>query len=404
MTVRTPVLHRAMRGRDPDEAHRASTPLELLVDLCFVVAVAQAGMALHHELADGHFVDGIVPFLMVFFAIWWAWMNFTWFASAYDTDDVAYRLLTFVQIAGILVIASGIARAFTQLDYLAVTIGYVVMRVGLVAQWLRAAAEDPARRATALRFAIGVTVAQLGWVARLWLPAAVAGPAFVPLVALELGVPVWAERRSRGTPWHRAHIVERYGLFTIIVLGECILAASTAIQAALEADGDPAALVVLALGALVLIGAMWWAYFKDDAADDRSLVHLNAFIWGYGHYVVFAAVAAVGAGIQVAADSLHRELGLSPTAASLAVAVPVAAYLAAAWLVSPTGRSLTALAPVALAIAAILGVAVVIGPAGAAPAVMAIAIVVALLVGITAYGSGWRARATLAERTEEPGL
>ena len=106
-----------MRGRDPDEAHRASTPLELLVDLCFVVAVAQAGMALHHELADGHFLEGIVPFLMVFFAIWWAWMNFTWFASAYDTDDVAYRLLTFVQIAGILVIASGIARAFTQFDY-----------------------------------------------------------------------------------------------------------------------------------------------------------------------------------------------------------------------------------------------------------------------------------------------
>ena len=31
------------------------------------------------------------------------WMNFTWFASAYDTDDVLYRLLTFVQIAGVLV-------------------------------------------------------------------------------------------------------------------------------------------------------------------------------------------------------------------------------------------------------------------------------------------------------------
>jgi low temperature requirement protein LtrA len=393
-----------MRGRDPGEPHRASTPLELLVDLCFVVAVAQAGLALHHELADGHFVEGIVPFLMVFFAIWWAWMNFTWFASAYDTDDVAYRLLTFVQIAGILVIASGIGRAFAQLDYLAVTVGYLVMRIGLVAQWLRAAAEDRGGRATALRFALGVTIVQLGWVGRLWLPPAIAGAAFLPLVALELAVPIWAERGGRGTPWHREHIVERYGLFTIIVLGECILAASTAVQSALEADGDPAALVVLALGALILIGAMWWAYFKHDAADDRSLVHLNAFLWGYGHYVVFAAIAAVGAGIQVAADSMHRELGLSSSAASLAVAVPVAAYLAAAWLVSPAGRSLATLWPVSIGIAAVLGAGVIIGPIGAAPAVMGMGLVVAILVAVSASRSAERHGGTLSPRSEESGL
>ena len=101
-----------MEGRDPDEPHRAATPLELFFDLCFVVAVAQAAVALHHELADGHLIEGTVAYLMVFFAIWWAWMGFTWFASAYDTDDVLYRLLTFFQIAGVLVIAAGVPRAF----------------------------------------------------------------------------------------------------------------------------------------------------------------------------------------------------------------------------------------------------------------------------------------------------
>ena len=89
-----------MPGRDPDEAHRSSTPLELLFDLCFVVAVAQAAGALHHDLSAGEIGHGLVSYLVVFFTIWWPWMNFTWFASAYDTDDVAYRLLTFVQIAG----------------------------------------------------------------------------------------------------------------------------------------------------------------------------------------------------------------------------------------------------------------------------------------------------------------
>src|SRR5689334_5469635 len=74
----------ALQGRDPHEEHRASTPLELFVDLCFVVAVAQAASQLHHALAEGHVTDALVGYPTVFFAIWWAWMNFTWFASAYD--------------------------------------------------------------------------------------------------------------------------------------------------------------------------------------------------------------------------------------------------------------------------------------------------------------------------------
>ena len=81
-----------MQPRDSDEEHRAATPLELFFDLCFVVAVAQAAGSLHHALAEDHLAQALVGYPMVFFAIWWAWMNFTWFSSAYDTDDVAYRL------------------------------------------------------------------------------------------------------------------------------------------------------------------------------------------------------------------------------------------------------------------------------------------------------------------------
>jgi low temperature requirement protein LtrA len=48
----------------------------------------------------------------VFFGIWWAWMNFSWFASAYDTDDVPYRLAVLVQMTGVLIYAAGIPRVF----------------------------------------------------------------------------------------------------------------------------------------------------------------------------------------------------------------------------------------------------------------------------------------------------
>jgi low temperature requirement protein LtrA len=94
---------------------------------------------------------------MLFFAIWWAWMNFTWFASAYDTDDNVYRLATLVQITGALTLAAGVPRAFDETDHRLVTYGYVIMRAGpLVAQWLRAARSDPERRRTALAYAAGI--------------------------------------------------------------------------------------------------------------------------------------------------------------------------------------------------------------------------------------------------------
>src|SRR3954452_14038435 len=145
-----------MVARATDEEHRASTPLELLFDLTFVVAVAQAAAELAQHVAAGEVATGVGGYLMVFFAIWWAWMSFTWFASAYDTDDVPYRLLTLLQMSGVLVLAAGVPAAFDDGNFTAVTIGYVIMRIAMVAQWLRAAREDPQHREVALRYALGI--------------------------------------------------------------------------------------------------------------------------------------------------------------------------------------------------------------------------------------------------------
>jgi low temperature requirement protein LtrA len=320
-----------MMPRDTDEEHRASTPLELLFDLCFVVAVSQAGRQLDAALAAGHYHTAIFGYLAVFFGIWWAWVNFTWFASAYDTDDVAYRLLTFVQIVGVLILAAGVASAFDG-DFAIMTLGYVVMRVAMVAQWLRAASGDPAGRPVALRYAVGIAILQVGWVARLFLPQEAGMVAFYVLAACEILVPAWAERAGDGggTPWHPGHISERYGLFTLIVLGECIAAATVAIHDASSRHGGlPASLVGVAAGAVLLVCSIWWWYFEHPSEAGLRLSRTNAFFWGYGHYFVFASVAALGAGLQVAAGATHGGSGVaSETTAGLAIAVPVAVYLA----------------------------------------------------------------------------
>jgi low temperature requirement protein LtrA len=378
-----------MSARPIDEPHRASSQLELLFDLIFVVAVAAATVELAHAIADGHALSVLGGFLQVFFAIWWAWMNFTWFASSYDTDDVAYRVLTMVQMAGVLVLAAGVPSAAGS-DYRAVTAGYVIMRLGLVAQWLRVGAEDPASRRTALRYATGIGVLQVGWLARLVLAetGAVPEPAlpvcFGVLVVLELAVPRWAERVA-ATNWHPHHIAERYGLFTIILLGESVLAATTGVRGALAAGEISGAFVVIAISGLVLLFALWWLYFLEPAGDGLRDRRHRSYLWGYGHYGIFAALTALGASLEVAVEHTAHHLAASPLAIGYAVALAVGAFLVLLWLVHIPILARPVLRPAAvLGCAAVVLVLPLATPwAGVAGVVAGIALACALLTAVT---------------------
>jgi len=364
-----------MSGRDPDEDHRASTPLELLFDLCFVVAVSQAATSLGHDLVDGHVGHGLFGFAASFFAIWWAWMNFTWFASAYDTDDVPYRLLTLLQIAGVLVLAAGVPDAFDGVFGM-VVLGYVIMRVALVGQWLRAARGDPTHRRTALRYALGVSVMQVLWVLWLFVPAGGRNTVYVLLVAGELAVPYWAERAGL-TPWHPSHIVERYGLFTIIVLGECILGATVAIQQA-ATTGFSAELIAVALGGLLLVLGVWWLYFREAFEGALRAEAASAFPFGYAHYFVFAGIAALGSGLEVAAEGATHAIELSDMAVGLAVAIPVAVFVVALAVIETLLRSELAASPVRLVllIGGLLALGFLAGTIGPAASIALMGVVV----------------------------
>jgi len=134
-------------GRDPEEAHRTATPLELLYDLTFVVAFGVASNELAHYIAVDRVWTGIAGFGFAVFAVAWAWVNSSWFASAYDTDDWVMRLATMGQMVGVIVLALGLEQAFASIDHGDVlnngvmVAGYVVMRV----RW---SSSGSARRAT----------------------------------------------------------------------------------------------------------------------------------------------------------------------------------------------------------------------------------------------------------------
>ncbi|MFC8512732.1 low temperature requirement protein A [Streptomyces sp. NPDC057257] len=321
---------RRLRARGRDEAHRVASPLELFFDLCFVVAIAQAGVQLVHAIAEGHAGEGILNYAMVFFAIWWAWMNFTWFASAYDNDDALYRVVTLVQIAGVLVLAAGVSRAFDDHDFLVVWLGYLIMRLAMSAQWLRAAlSTEGAERTMALRYGIGVLLCMVGWLGLVVLPEGARPWVFLVMALLEMCVPPFAEK-SHPTSWHPHHISERYGLFTIIVLGETIAAATVAVKSGIDEHDALGDLLPIAVGGLLIVFAAWWIYFVVPIHGHlRS--NRQAFLWGYGHYLIFASAAAIGAGLEVAVEQAIGKAHISTLAASAAVTLPTALYLLTVW-------------------------------------------------------------------------
>ena len=195
----------------------------------------------------------------------------------------------------------------------------------MITQWVRVARNHPDLRTRSLRYAVGIGTVQVLWLIILATPPDWTAPLFFTLAIGELLVPFWAERGADGRNsrlFHPQHIEERYGLFTIIVLGESILAASVGIRQ-IGTEGVTAGLIVIAIGGLLLAFGAWWLYFDHPGhlTPSRSV----AFRWGYTHVVVFTSLAALGAGVYVAAEAAAGHA--TERTGSLAVTIPIAAFL-----------------------------------------------------------------------------
>jgi low temperature requirement protein LtrA len=292
------------------------------------VAVAQAALYLEHGLAEGHIGTALIGYFIVFGAIWWAWVAFTWFANVFDCDDVPYRLLMIVMIAGSLGLAAGVPQ-IAQLDLRVGVLSYVVMRVAYLLQWYRVWSSGDAKwRSVAGRMIVLTTINQAGWVAFLWLPQEWKLAGFVVWFAVDLAAPFLAgwDARMGG---HRHHIVERYGLFTIIVLGEAIAAATIAVGGAIGEQVSAGPLLMLALGGLAVVCSLWWIYFDFSTGRAPERNRADQFLWSYAHYFIFAAGAALGAGlalgVKVLVDPGHVHLPV--WGAALVVGGAISAFL-----------------------------------------------------------------------------
>lgn len=354
-----------------------ASPLELLFDLTFAAAFGVAGGQLAHGIAEGFAFSTALGFGFAMVAIVLAWINYSWFASAFDTDDWLFRVMTIVQMSGVVVLSIGLPQMFASFEHgepvanEVMVAGYVIMRVALVAQWMRAAKANPQYHTLALTLVLFIGGAQLGWALTIVLPLDQLGFLLfaLALTGLDWGGPFIAERRgaSHGTtsPWHAHHIAERYSLLALIALGELVLGTLTAAQDVTDAEGwSVDSIAVIGLG-VIMAFALWWVYFMLPSGTILTVQRHKAFVWGYGHTIIFATIAAIGAGLHLIGYVYNEHYDVTIFTVITTIAVPlwlfmVALYLLHSWLVSDfrknTSLQITALAlPVAAVVLAAIG-------------------------------------------------
>jgi low temperature requirement protein LtrA len=268
---------------------RRATWIELFFDLVFVVIVAALADRLEHHLNGA----GLASFAFLFLPAWWAWIGSTFYANRFDRDDLPARLAVLLEMLAAAALAVSVPEALGATAR-AFALAYVAARVILIALYLLAARRVPGSRALAHRYASGFALAAALWLASVW----VAPPWRFALwgagMLIDLVTPLTARRIQATLPLDTGHLPERFGLFTLIVIGESVVGA---VQGVAGRSWDlPAALGGM-LG-MVMVFSLWWSYFENMVGTAIRRTLLAGQIWVYGHLPLVMALAALGAGLQ----------------------------------------------------------------------------------------------------------
>jgi len=306
------------------DAGRKVTWLELFFDLIFVAAVSQVA----EPLREHYSIVGLVRFTPLFVLIWWAWTGHTVFSTRFDTDDVIQRGLTLVQMFAVAVMAANAKDALDSRSSAGFAAAYAAVRFVLVAQYFRAGQVREARPLTT-RYLFGHGTAAILWLASALVPAParfwIWGGAFV----IDLGTPWLALRYSVRVPPDAAHLPERFGLFTLILLGESVVAVMQGMES--QEDWTPAAASSAFLGMGISFLISWWYFDGASGAAEQPVrtrrEAVRFHIWSYAHFPLSLGIVVMGVGIQRIVTAASRA-ALMPTEAFMLTGAATVVMLA----------------------------------------------------------------------------
>lgn len=281
-----------LRTKDQEDK-RTSTWLELFYDLAFVVAVAVLSERLLGDLTFA----ALASFGAYFALLWWLWASHTYYADRYDTDDLVYRLLAAGQMVAVVVLAAALAGDSTSTQVFA--IGYALARVILVVMYWRAYRHVDETRDLIRGYLTGFGAATVIWALAIVVPENIRFGLWAVALAIDLATP-WVMRREQAkVPLDVSHLPERFGLFTILVLGESI----SAVVVGLGHVSWTGASVVAAAASIGVATGLWWMYFDNAQGQivrrDPSVRRTwRPTAWIYTHLPLAAALAVVAVAME----------------------------------------------------------------------------------------------------------
>jgi len=333
VSTATPTSHKRLihpprlRSEYGLEAGRRVTWLEIFFDLVFVAAVAQVGT---HLQAD-YSLAGLLRFSFLFVLVWWAWLGHTTFSTRFDTDDLVQRLLTALQLFLVAVMAINATAALDSRESAGFAAAYAVMRLVLAGQFLGARRVRRARALTSV-YAIGCSVAAGLWLASAFVDAPVRFWIWGLALAIDVGTPLVATGHLVDVPHDAAHLPERYGLFTIILIGESM---ATVMAGMAHQEYWSVRAATAAITGMALVFATCWCYFDGvEATAHRSIDSrrdaVRFQVWSYAHLPLYLGIAVGGVGIEhVITTATETSLTLAEatilTGAAIGVVVSMAA-------------------------------------------------------------------------------
>jgi low temperature requirement protein LtrA len=276
-------------------AGRRATWLELFFDLIFVAAVAQVGSPLHATYSFA----ALARYAFLFFLIWWAWLGHTLYSTRFDTDDPVQRALTLVQMFTVAVMAANAGEALDSRSAAGFGAAYAAMRIVLVVQYVRARSVEKSRRLTN-RYAAGFGLAALLWLVAAFLDSPDRFWIWGIALFVEIATPMLSGRHDHELPPHPEHLPERFGLFTIILMGESLVAIMRGIES--QETWTPPAASAAFFGMALVFGLWWWYFDGAHAAKERHIRRARDFrlfrLWSYAHFPLYLGVATVGIGVE----------------------------------------------------------------------------------------------------------
>lgn len=277
------------------EPGRKVTWLELFFDLAFVAAVAKVGA----PLADDYSFAGLCRYAFLFFLIWWAWSGHSTFATRFDTDDAIQRTLALVQIFVVAVMAVNAKDGLDSRSSAGFAAAYAIVRFLLVAQYLRARTIPESRRLTT-SFAIGIGAAAVCWLLSAIVPAPARYWLWAIALLVDVATPIATAHLTLQAPPDAAHLPERYGLFTIILLGESLVAIMQGMES--QEGWSVSAALSAFLGMLFAFLVWWWYFDGAHGAAERTVRSRRdaraLMIWSFAHLPLYLGIAVAGVGLE----------------------------------------------------------------------------------------------------------